>query len=164
MKPYRLAVLALVALATSSSLHAQEPQLDDTPHMFSGYSEGNGSLRLFLGRPRSFHVESYGYELGGGTSRLDQTVFMQGKRPQYRSWMIQTVGPNRYTGTLTDATGGVTGHTEGNRLFLRYRVAGPFVMHQTLGLRPDGRTIDNRGRITLLGIPVGRLQETITRK
>jgi hypothetical protein len=37
-------------------------------------------------------------------------------------------------------------------------------MHQTLELMPDGKTIDNVGKITLLGIPVGRLHETITRK
>ena len=37
-------------------------------------------------------------------------------------------------------------------------------MHQTLELMPDGKTIDNVGKITLLGITVGRLHETITRK
>ncbi len=35
------------------------------------------------------------------------------------------------------------------------------VMHQTLDLADDRRTIANHGRIKLLGIPIGRLQETI---
>ena len=52
----------------------------------------------------------------------------------------------------------------GSRLLLEYRVKGPLVMHQTLELMPDGKTIDNVGKVTLLGIPVGRLHETITRK
>jgi hypothetical protein len=37
-------------------------------------------------------------------------------------------------------------------------------MHQELELSADGKTIDNIGVIKLLGIPIGRLQETITRK
>ncbi|MEO6799732.1 MAG: hypothetical protein ABI178_07340 [Rhodanobacter sp.] len=53
----------------------------------------------------------------------------------------------------------MTGHTEGPRLTLSYRL-GPLVMHQALEMKPDG-TIDNVGRITLRGIPVGHLQETI---
>jgi hypothetical protein len=36
-------------------------------------------------------------------------------------------------------------------------------MHQELELKPDGKTINNVGTITLLGIPVGHLQEIITR-
>jgi hypothetical protein len=37
-------------------------------------------------------------------------------------------------------------------------------MHQELQLMPDGKTIDNVGTITLLGIPLGHLHETITRR
>jgi hypothetical protein len=37
-------------------------------------------------------------------------------------------------------------------------------MNQELELLPDGKTIDNVGTITLLGIPVGQLHETITRR
>jgi hypothetical protein len=37
-------------------------------------------------------------------------------------------------------------------------------MNQELELLPDGKTIDNVGTITLLGIPVGHLHETIARR
>lgn len=158
-------LLALVALIAGGPVHAQEPRREFTPRDgFSGRSEGNGTLRLFLGKPRPFHVESYGYDRPDGKSQLDQTVFLQGKEPQNRQWVMATTGPRQYTGTLSDAAGTVTGRTDGDRLILRYRVRGPFVMHQTLRLLPDGRTIDNVGRITFLGVPVGRLRETITRK
>ena len=60
--------------------------------------------------------------------------------------------------------GPVTGETSGRRLMLRYRLKGPLVMHQTLERMADGTTIENTGRITLLGIPVGWLHETIRRK
>ncbi len=71
---------------------------------------------------------------------------------------------NHYTATLSDAAGPVTGLTNGSRLLLEYRVKGPLILHQTLKLMPDGKTIDNVGKITFLGITVGHLHETITRK
>ncbi len=130
---------------------------------FGGASEGNGTLKLLFGNPQTYHVESIGRVLANGTFRLDQTVVFEGKPPRHRHWILTTVKPGEYTGTLSDASGKVTGHTEGPRLTLRYRLKGPLVMHQTLDIESDGK-IDNVGRITLLGIPVGHLQETIVRK
>jgi hypothetical protein len=150
---------------TVGTLHAQESQREFTPRNgFEGRSEGNGTLRLLLGRPRSFHVESYGFDRPDGTMQLDQTITAHGRRPHQRSFVISDAGVHQYTGTLSDAAGPVALRTNGNQLVLRYRAKGPLVVHQTLVLSADGRTIDNRGRITLLGVTVGRLQETIIRK
>ena len=44
------------------------------------------------------------------------------------------------------------------------RVKEPLVMRQTLELMSDGKTIDNMGKITLFGFPIGFLKETIARK
>ncbi len=131
---------------------------------FGGYTEGDGSLKILLGKRRSFHVESRGYALTDSTFRLDQTITFEGKEPEMRYWILKTDGSDRYEGTLSDASGRVVARTEGARLTLRYRITGPLFMHQTLELMPDGRTIDNVGRIKLLGITIGRLHETITRK
>lgn len=130
---------------------------------FGGASEGDGTLKLLFGKPRPYHVRSYGRVLANGTFRLDQTVLFQGKPPRPRHWILATVKPGEYTGTLSDAAGRVTGHAEGSTLSLRYRLKGPLIMHQSLQILPDG-TIDNVGRITLFGIPMGHLQETIVRK
>ena len=126
-------------------------------------SEGNGSLKLLFGKPQSFHVESHGSQQSNGKFRLEQKVTFQGKRPQDRVWILTTVSPNHYSATLSDAPGPVTGSTSGRRLFLQYRVKGLLVMHQELLLMPDGKTIDNVGVITLFGITVGELHETIAR-
>ncbi|MEO8010281.1 MAG: DUF3833 family protein, partial [Dokdonella sp.] len=129
----------------------------------SGDSEGNGSLKLLFGKPRPFHVESRGIAQDKGILRLEQTVTFNGDPPRNRVWHITTMGPHRYEGTLSDAAGAVTGTSAGPRLSLRYRVKGLIVMHQQLELLQDGRTIDNVGILTVLGFPVGRLHETITR-
>ena len=130
---------------------------------FGGTSEGNGTLKLLFGKPRAYHVQSDGRVLADGTFRLDQTVLFQGEQPRRRHWVLTTLRPGEYAGTLSDAAGKVTGHTRNSRLTLRYRLKGPLIMHQTLEMLPDG-TIDNVGRITLLGIRVGHLQETIVRE
>ena len=165
MKISALLVFVLCISGISVSSRAEEGSLEFTPHNgFSGHSEGNGKLRFFFGKQRLFHVKSHGYDQADGTFRLDQTVTFQGEPSQERSWILKTIRQNHYTATLSDAAGPVTGLTDGSRLLLEYRVKGPLVMHQTLELMPDGKTIDNVGKVTLLGIPVGRLHETIIRK
>ena len=131
---------------------------------FSGDSEGHGTLTFLLGKPRTFRVESHGRTQTDGTFRLEQRIFFQGETPRDRVWVLTGVSPNRYSATLSDAAGLVTGVTSGSRLTLKYRVKGLLFVRQDLKLLPDGKTIDNVGVITLLGIPVGHLQETIIRK
>lgn len=164
MKLSALVVLVVGLSFVTATARAGERPADFTPHNgFNGHSQGNGTLRLFLGKPQAFHVDSHGHDQADGSFRLDQTVTFQGKPSQKRYWLLTTVGQNHYTATLSDAPGPVTGATNGSRLQLEYRVRGPLIMHQTLELMPDGKTINNVGRITLLGIPVGRLHEKITR-
>lgn len=129
----------------------------------SGESRGDGALRLLLGRWRPFRVQSFGSSAGDGTFTLQQTVTFEGEPPRVRTWVIREVATLEYTGTLTDASGRVQGRTSGSRLTLKYRLKGPLVMHQVLDLSADGKTIANSGRITFLGVPVGRLRETIRR-
>lgn len=148
---------------TSQPTHAQQPEFT-FENGFGGYSEGDGSLKVFLGKRRAFHVESRGYALTDSTFRLDQTITFEGDEPTMRYWILEQNGPDHYRGTLSDASGAVVAQTEGARLALRYRISGPLFMHQTLDLLPGGRIIDNVGRIKLLGVTIGDLRETITRK
>lgn len=165
MKFSGLTIFFLAAGSASLPLQAKPPHQVFTPQAgFDGSSDGNGTLRLLAGRQRPFHVVSHGYPTSDGTFRLDQTITFQGEAPNDRSWLLTTVSGNHYSGTLSGVAGAVTGRTDGDLLILRYRVKGPLVMHQTLKLMADGKTIDNIGTITLLGIPVGHLHETIERK
>lgn len=163
-----LRFLVPVAFALSilgaPSFALEKPQHFTPQNGFGGRSEGNGTLTLLFAEPRSFHVESLGTPQKDGTFRIDQTIQFLGEQPTTRVWLLRTVGPNRYSATLSDAAGPVTGSTSGSRLSLKYRAKGPFFMHQELRLMPDGKTIDNVGVISLLGVPVGHLKETIIRK
>ena len=157
-------LLTSIVLTLLMVLPAAAKQVSFTPQNgLSGLSRGEGSLKLFLGSPRVFHVQSLGRSERDGSFTLKQTVTFEGKTPETRRWEIQEVTPLHYTGTLSNAAGTVSGHTIGRRLFLKYRITGPLVMHQTLELMPDDKTIDNVGRITLLGIQIGSVRETIRR-
>ena len=160
-----LLVVIITSTALARPLFGADHPLEFTPvNGFGGESEGKGSLKLFLNKARAFHVASRGSPQSDGTFRLDQTITFEGQAPQQRFWILTTTSNNRYSATLSDAAGPVKGVTSGTRLSLEYRVKGPLVMHQELELSADGKTINNVGVITLLGIPVGRLHETITRK
>ena len=160
-----LLTLGVATLIVGEPSFAVVKPIEFTPQNgFSGESEGNGTLTFLLGTPRSFRVESHGRTQTDGTFRLEQRIVFEGERPRERFWVLTNVSPNHYSATLSDAASPVTGLTSGSRLTLQYRVKGPLFVRQDLELMPDGKTINNVGVITLLGIPVGRLQETIIRK
>ena len=160
-----ISVLVLLVTLVVGGFASAADQVEFTPQNgFGGESEGNGSLKLLFGSTRQFHVDSHGTQQSDGTFRLEQTVTFQGEASQNRVWHLKTTSPHHYSATLSDAAGPVTGTSDGAHLSLRFRVKGPLVMHQELQLLPDGQTIDNFGTLTLLGIPVGHLHETITRK
>lgn len=165
MRGISLLVLLVVFNLAAGSTPPVAAEVEFTPQSgFDGYSEGNGSFKLLFGKLRPFHVESRGTQQDDGTFRLEQTVNFQGDPPQDRVWLLTTISPHHYSATLSDAAGPVTGTSTGPHLSLKYRVKGPLVMHQELALRQDARTIDNVGTLTLWGIPVGHMHETITRK
>ncbi len=156
--------LAIGLLLTCLNASANELSGSFTPQqLFAGDSDGNGSLKMLFGKPKPFHVKSRGQLQPGGSFRLDQTITFEGETPKDRTWILENATPGTYAGTLSDAPGKVSGRNEGNRLILRYRIKGPLLMQQTLELMADGKTIDNAGKITLLGLPIGKLHETIIR-
>lgn len=151
--------IALITFTCSSG--AQTTEL--TPRKaFNGHSEGQGTLKFLFGTERTFHVVSDGHDQADGSFRLDQSVTFAGEPTQTRFWIVHDADSNPFTATLSDASGLVTGHVNGSRMELSYRIKGPLVMQQTLKLSADGASIDNEGRITVLGIPIGYLHETIS--
>ena len=160
-----LLLILLPLLVFFRPLFAAEDSVEFTPQNgFSGASQGEGTLKLFFGKPRPFMVKSFGKDQSDGSFRLDQTITFQGEKPEKRFWILSPNNNNHYSATLSDAAGSVKGVTAGPYLSLDYRVKGPFFMHQQMQLSQDGKWIDNVGVVTLLGIPVGHLHEIIMRR
>ena len=146
----------LLALAFAAA-----PPRFDPLRFFAGRTEGTARLHIAFHHPRNVRVHGRGRLAPDGALVLEQRVEQQGSPPRTRNWRIREVAPGRYTGTLTDATGPVTGEARGDTFALRYKAQGGVTIRQRLVLAPDGRAAGNRLTARKLGIVVARLDETI---
>lgn len=138
------------------------PQLTAAERFFIGRFEGTGSVHIILSGRSAVRDVGRG-RMEGGALVIDQIVHQEGSAPRRRHWRLTRVGPNRFTGTITDVRGEVRGEINGNVLQLSYRSThGPWV-EQRITLHPDGRTAHNRMTFRRFGIQVATVEETIRR-
>lgn len=159
------AALALSVLLTASCTSVQLPADSranfDPIAFFTGRSQGEGSLHQLFSSPQQLRVESEGRPDGRGGLVLTQRIRQDGKAPRTRQWVMRRVGPNRYTGTLTEAVGPVSIMTSGPRATIRYTMKDGLQVRQQLALQGDGRTLLNHLTVTKWGVRVARVEETI---
>jgi hypothetical protein len=161
---WRMKTALLLLLALAPVAHAAGPTTAANPlSMFEGTSQGRGELRFAFGHARPYTVDNVGRYEADGALRLQQRIHFAGEPDTSREWVLRPAGGDRYTFTLTDATGPGVAVVDGPRASLRYAPRHFLRMHQVLVLSADGRSLANHGRITALGIPIGHLEETIVR-
>ena len=165
----RLAPVALLACAgcvsTDHLAKAQAPApVFDPAAFFNGRTEGHGTLSVVLRGRRPTLVRGNGRRTPDGGIVLDQVVTQGDGRPERRTWHLREVASGRWTGTLSDASGPVTGVVTGNRLHLSFAMKGGLKAEQWLYLDRGGQVAENVMVIRKFGVPVARLVETITRR
>jgi len=155
--------LALGACVPSGHLvqHQAASPTFDPVSFFAGDTEGNGVLKIMTKRRQQVMVTGHGIVTPDGEIVLDQDVRRGNARPSHRTWHLRRVGEGRYEGTLSDATGPVTGEVRGNLLHLAFSMKGGLRAQQWLYLQPGGQVSRNRMVITKFGLPVASLDETI---
>ena len=144
------------------------PQAADTAappfpvlRFFEGRTEGRGTLKAAFKSREAISVQSVGRVGADGTLVVQQTI-TEGRKPaRTREWRIREMSPGRYSGTLTDASGPVSGQVEGNRLHLSLRMKGGLDAEQWLTLAGAGRSAHNIMVVRKLGVTVAALNETI---
>ena len=163
-----LGALAAILFA-GASIAGPDPRLQaprptfDPAAFFAGRTVGEGTIDVVLKSPEPLRVQGSGRTEADSTLILDQVVRRGGRAPERRQWRFRKLGPSRYAGTLTDATGPVAADVQGNRLHLRYPMKGGLQAEQWIYLRPDGQSAVNRMTIRKLGMVVARIDETIRR-
>ena len=130
---------------------------------FVGRTEGTGTVHVMLSGGHGVRAHSRGRIDQGGALVIDQIVEEEGKPARRRSWRLVRSGPNRITGTISDARGPVTGEIVGNVLYLRYRLAEGPTVEQRITFQPGGRTAHNRMTFRRFGLRVATVEETIRR-
>ena len=157
------AALAIALSACAKGVVLQPPvgapSLDPMA-FFAGRSRGEGELAKLFSRPVKVTVDSFG-RVQGDTLILDQTIQEGRSAPSVRRWTMKPVAPNRYSGSLTDATGPVNVIVSGSRADIRYTAKAGFEIEQQLVLQNDGKTILNRLTAHKFGVRVATLNETI---
>lgn len=158
-----LAGLAAASLVGGSSpIRAQAAARTFDPVVFfSGSTEGHGTVDEVLASPRKMHVTSSGALGASGVFVLNQTVRVEGDPVQKRQWQLRQTAPGRFSGTLSDASGPVTGVVTGHRMRISYKMKGGLKVEQMLTLASDGRSAANSMKVRKLGIVVATIVETI---
>lgn len=165
---FRLATGLFAALVPASLVARTLPPplpspVFDPARFFAGHTEGTGRLTVILARHQPVHVDGRGRVDGAGVLTLDQTVTEGAKVPTTRRWTFTPAGPERYSGTLTDATGPVAGDVTGNRLHLHFHMKGGVIADQLIDLASDRQSAHNLMTFRKFGVVVARLDETIRR-
>lgn len=160
---FRITFITFITFAAfARPLVAQAPPAASAPEQFFlGRTEGQGNVHVILSGRHGVRHRSHGRRERGGALVLDQVVEEEGKPARRRSWRLARGGGNRVTGTISDASGPVTGEIEGNVLHLRYRLAeGPSV-EQWITVHPGGRSAQNRMTFRRFGLRVATAEEII---
>ena len=154
-----LTPVALFAASLSpAAVTAQEP---DPFSFFEGVTESVGTLKVVM-HP-AVHTRSIGrgeVERDGSLSRV-QRVEDEGKAPYVRRWLIRQVGPGRFVGTMSEATGPVTIDEVGNRFRFRLKMKGGLSVEQWLTPLPGGRSASSSMTVHKFGIAVASSQGTV---
>ena len=148
-------------IAVSASAASAEPRKLDMVAFFTGKTHAENVMKIVLKRPSRLIVDSVGGKGDRGDFVLIDTVQEQGKPIRTRKWIMRQAGPNRYTGTLSDAVGPVDVVVDSNTATIQYTMKGGLKVNQRMELQPDGRTISNQVVVKKLGLKFARVEGTI---
>ena len=162
MRAQGAATLAFALAAAGDA--AAAPDAIDPVVFFTGASHGEGRLREAFKRERRVSTDSVGRAEKDGLLLLDQKMAIEGEPLRIRHWRLRQVGPNHFTGTLTDATGPVDARVIGRSIRIRYPMKGGLKVESWLTAAPGALAFDNKTSITKWGLKVATLTERIDKR
>ena len=154
------AFLVLALLGGSAADAADKPKLDMLA-FFTGKTHAENVMKVVLKRPVKLTVDSIGGKGDRGDFVLIETVREEGKPERTRKWIMRSDGSNRFTGTLTDATGPVSVVVGGDTATIRYTMKGGLKVEQRLTLQADGKTLANHVIAKRLGLKFARVDGSV---
>ncbi|MFL6829339.1 MAG: DUF3833 family protein [Sphingomicrobium sp.] len=157
----RIAAAAAIALlAAGTAAAAPEPSLDMLA-FFSGRTHADNVLKVALKPSAKLVVDSIGGKGDRGDFVLIDTVHEGDKPVRTRKWIMRPVGPDHYTGSLSDAVGPVDVVVRGGTATIRYTMKGGLKVTEVMQLKPDLRTMSNSVVVRKFGMKFATVDGTI---
>jgi hypothetical protein len=154
----RFAAALLLAAAAADP----GPRTFDMVAFFTGKTHADNVIKVGLGHPHKLIVDSVGGHNKEGEFILIDAVREEGKPDRKRTWAMKQVGPNHFSGSLSDAIGPVDVVVNGNGATIRYTMKdGGVKIVQQLQLQGDGKTLSNHVDARKFGLKFGNVQGTI---
>lgn len=155
-------IIAMLSLVASSAAAEPEKAKLDMTVFFAGKSHADNVMKVALHGPKKLIVDSVGGRNKEGEFVLIDTVHEEGKPVRSRTWVMRSVGPNHFTGILSDAVGPVDVTARGDSATIRYTMRdGNLRIVQQLQLQGDGTTLANHVIAKKFGLTVARVDGTI---
>ena len=152
----RLLVALALLLAAAPAAAADM----DFVAFFLGRTEAENEVKIAFRKPVKQVTHSIGKKAPNGDLVLNDTIKEEGKPTKTRRWVMRAAGPNKFSGTMSDAVTPVKVTISGKTATLRYKVKGGISVEQTLTMR-DSKTVVNHVAAKKLGVRLGRLDGTI---
>ena len=147
-------IFAALALAATHAL--------DLTAFFNGKSHADNVIRIALHAPHKLIVDSVGGHNKEGEFVLIDTVREEGKPERTRTWVMHPVGPNHFTGVLSDAIGPVDVTVSGDSAVITYVMKeGHLKIVQRIQLQDDGKSVSNHVVAKKFGMTFAHVDGTI---
>lgn len=159
LRPLFLFTAAVAAVASpASAVPLQHPL-----RFFEGRTESVGTMKAIMKKTR--RVESIGRGTIGpdGALTLVQQVHDEGEAPHQRIWHIRQVGPTKFAGTMSEASGPIVIEQVGDGYRFRFSLKGGLAAEQWLIPNRDGNSGASILTVRKFGMMVARSEATVRR-
>ena len=153
---FAAAGLFMIAVAAPAA-----PRQLDVIAFFTGRSHADNVMKVAFKKPVPLIVDSIGGKGDRGDFVIIDTVHEGDKPLRQRKWIMHSTGPNRYGGSLSDATSPVDVAVAGNNVTIRYTMKGGLKIEQMIEVQPDGHSATNRVVAKKFGITFAHVDGTI---
>jgi hypothetical protein len=154
---------ARIFVATSALLltPASASPLAEPLRFFNGTTISESKVQILFRKSFTSRSVGRGKINPDGSLDLVQRVEESGRAPFERRWHIKRVGPKRFVGTMSEATGGVAIEEIRDRYRFQFTMKGNLKVEQWLTPQSGGRSALSETTIRKHGIVVGRSKGTI---
>jgi uncharacterized protein DUF3833 len=154
-------LLAPLLSIASPPAPAATPQVADPLRFFAGRTETKGMVKVLFKKPYQSRSLGQGKIEADGSLTLVQRVEDDGKPPHERRWRVRRVGPGRYVGTMSEASGPVDIEQVGDGYRFRFSMKGHLNVEQWLTPLAGATAAHTSTKVRKFGMTVATTEGTV---